>query len=36
MFAIEVNGLTKKFGNLAAVDSVSFNVEKGGIFAFPE
>ncbi len=34
MPAIETRGLTKKFGNLTAVDSVSFSVEKGGIFAF--
>lgn len=31
---IEVKNLTKKFGNLTAVDNVSFSVEKGEIFAF--
>ncbi|MBN1896911.1 MAG: ATP-binding cassette domain-containing protein [Candidatus Aenigmarchaeota archaeon] len=34
MTAIEVSNLTKKFGNLTAVDKVSFTVEKGEIFAF--
>jgi len=32
--AIEVENLTKKFGDLVAVDDISFNVEEGGIFAF--
>lgn len=31
---IEVKGLTKKYGELLAVDSISFNVEKGEIFGF--
>ncbi|HTE48735.1 MAG TPA: ATP-binding cassette domain-containing protein [Candidatus Paceibacterota bacterium] len=31
---IEVNNLTKRFGNLAAVDNISFSVEEGEIFAF--
>jgi len=32
--AIEVSNLTKKFGDLMAVDRISFNVEKGEIFGF--
>jgi ABC-2 type transport system ATP-binding protein len=32
--AIEVNNLTKKFGDFIAVDNVSFEVKKGEIFAF--
>lgn len=32
--AIEVNSLIKKYGNLTAVDSISFTVKKGEIFAF--
>ena len=31
---IEVNDLTKKFGDFTAVDKVSFTVAKGEIFAF--
>ncbi len=31
---IEVNNLTKKFGDLTAVDSISFEVKKGEVFAF--
>lgn len=31
---IEVKNLTKKFGNLVAVNGISFEVEKGMIFAF--
>lgn len=31
---IEVKNLTKKFGDLTAVDDVSFNVSRGEIFAF--
>jgi ABC-2 type transport system ATP-binding protein len=31
---IEVNHLTKMYGELAAVDDISFNVEEGSIFAF--
>ncbi len=34
MNIIEVKDLVKKFGDLEAVDSVSFNVAKGEIFAF--
>ena len=34
MNAIEVNSLTKKFGDFKAVDSISFNVEEGEIFGF--
>ena len=32
--AIEVNGLTKKFGSFTAVDSIDFEVRKGEIFGF--
>lgn len=31
---IEVEGLTKKFGDFEAVKNISFSVEEGGIFAF--
>ena len=31
---IQVSGLTKRFGDLAAVDDISFAVEAGEIFAF--
>ncbi len=31
-YIIETRDLTKKFGSLTAVDSISFNVEKGEIF----
>jgi ABC-2 type transport system ATP-binding protein len=31
---IQVENLTKKFGNFTAVDSISFEVEKGEIFGF--
>lgn len=31
---IEVKNLTKKFRNFAAVDNISFNIEKGEIFGF--
>lgn len=34
MNIIEVKNLTKQFGELKAVDGVSFNVSKGEIFAF--
>ena len=34
MNIIEVKELTKKFGDFTAVDSISFDVEHGGIFAF--
>ena len=33
-YSIEVSGLTKKFGDFVAVDSVSFRVGKGEIFGF--
>lgn len=32
--AIEVHGLTKKFGNFTAVDNVAFAVESGEVFGF--
>jgi len=32
--AIEVSGLTKKYGDLLAVDHISFQVKKGEIFGF--
>ena len=32
--AIEADGLTKRFGSFAAVDHVSFKIEKGEIFGF--
>lgn len=31
---IEVTNFTKKYGDFAAVDNISFNVEEGSIFAF--
>src|SRR3982751_768435 len=31
---IEVEGLTKRFGNFTAVDHVTFSVSKGSIFGF--
>ena len=31
---IEVKNLTKKFGEFTAVDNISFEVQKGEIFAF--
>jgi len=34
MRIIEVHNLTKKFENFTAVDSISFSVDAGGIFAF--
>lgn len=33
-YAIEVDGLTKKFGAFTAVDDISFHVERGEIFGF--
>ncbi|HDR1025415.1 ribosome-associated ATPase/putative transporter RbbA [Pasteurella multocida] len=33
-FAIEAEGLTKKFGTFTAVDQVSFNIPQGEIFGF--
>lgn len=32
--AIEVTGLTKKFGDFTAVNDISFSIEKGKIFGF--
>jgi ABC-2 type transport system ATP-binding protein len=32
--SIEVEGFTKKYGDFAAVDDISFTVEEGSIFAF--
>ncbi len=32
--AIEMHGLTKRFGNVMAVDNISFNVARGTIFGF--
>ena len=32
--AIEINGLVRQFGQLVAVDGISFNVQKGEIFGF--
>jgi ABC-2 type transport system ATP-binding protein len=34
MNSIEINNLTKKFGDFTSVDSISFNVKKGEIFGF--
>ena len=34
MDAIEINGLTRRFGDFTAVDNVSFNVHRGEIFGF--
>lgn len=34
MKAIETKSLVKKFGNVAAVDDISFNVDEGEIFGF--
>lgn len=34
MNAIEVNSLTKKFGDFVSVDSVSFSIPRGEIFGF--
>jgi ABC-2 type transport system ATP-binding protein len=33
-YSIEVEGFTKTYGNIPAVDSISFCVEEGSIFAF--
>lgn len=32
--AIEVKSLVKKYGDLTAVDGISFTVQKGEVFAF--
>jgi len=34
MNSIEVNKLTKKFGNFTSVDAISFSVRKGEVFGF--
>jgi ABC-type multidrug transport system ATPase subunit len=34
MAIIEVKGLSRKFGKLAAVDNISFQVNEGEIFGF--
>ena len=34
MEAIEVDSLTKEFGDFKAVDNISFKVEEGEIFGF--
>lgn len=34
MYAIEVNSLTKRYGDLVALDSVSFSVNNGEIFGY--
>lgn len=34
IYAISVNGLTKRFGSFTAVDHISFDVGKGDIFGF--
>ncbi len=34
MYSIEVNNLTKKFGNFTSVDNISFKVNEGEIFGF--
>jgi len=33
-YALEVKGLTKKFGDFTAVDNISFDVKEGEIFGF--
>lgn len=34
MNVIEIQNLTKKFGDVVAIDDASFSVEKGGVFGF--
>ncbi len=33
-FALQVRGLTKRFGTKLAVDNLSLDVARGGIFGF--
>jgi len=33
---IEARHLTKKFGNLTAIDDVSLSIKKGELFGLPE
>lgn len=33
-YSVEVEGLTKKFGDFTAVDNISFSVDRGEIFGF--
>ena len=34
MTSIEINGLTKRFGNVVAVDNLSFEVAQGSVTGF--
>ena len=34
LYAVEIKSLTKQFGQIKAVDDISFNVEEGEIFGF--
>jgi len=34
MAAIEINGLTKRFGDIVAVDDLTLHIEEGEIFGF--
>ena len=34
MKSIDVQGLTKRFGNFTSVDNISFEVNEGDIFGF--
>ena len=33
-YALEINGLTKRFGDKAVVDDISFTVNEGEVFGF--
>ncbi|MDA1279080.1 MAG: ATP-binding cassette domain-containing protein [Chloroflexi bacterium] len=33
-YALEINGLTKRFGNKTVVDDISFTVDEGDVFGF--
>jgi ABC-2 type transport system ATP-binding protein len=33
-YALEIEGLTKRFGNKTVVDDISFSVEEGEVFGF--